>query len=304
MRQATRGQLTLTLNGRNGGDPALHLALDEICRRFGPGAVVKLGQAAPLRPETIPTGFPSLDQALGIGGLPRGRIIDIYGPEGSGKTTLCLHIIAQAQSLPPQKGGIGGGSGVCAFIDTEHALDPGHAIKCGVDLNRLYLAQPATAEEALEITEALVRAGIEVVVIDSAAGLLPRAELEGAMGDNHAGLQARLMSQALRKLAGPTRQSSTLLIFTNQLRCQPDILFGPQGSQQPTGGLALRFHASVSIDLRRVQAIKSGGQVIGVRIRATIKKNKVSPPFKSAEFDLFYEEIGDWEVGDSRPTIS
>ncbi len=303
MRQATRGQLTLTLNGRNGCDPALHLALDEICRRFGPGAVVKLGQAAPLRPETIPTGFPSLDLALGVGGLPRGRIIDIYGPEGSGKTTLCLHVIAQAQAHPPSpdRGGVGGG---CAFIDTEHALDPGHAVNCGVDLNRLYLAQPATAEEALEIAEALVRAGVEVVVIDSAAALLPRAELEGEMGDNHAGLQARLMSQALRKLAGPIRQHHALLIFTNQLRCQPDILFGPQGSQQPTGGLALRFHASVSIDLRRVQAIKSGGQVIGVRIRATIKKNKVAPPFKSTEFDLFYEETEDWGIGDSRPTVS
>ncbi len=304
MRQATRGQLTLTLNGRNGCDLALHLALDEIDRRFGPGAVVKLGQAAPLQSEAIPTGFPSLDQALGVGGLPRGRIIDIYGPEGSGKTTLCLHVIAQAQAHPPypDRGGVGGG--VCAFIDTEHALEPGHAIKCGVDLNRLYLAQPATAEEALEIAEALVRAGVEVVVIDSAAALLPRAELEGEMGDNHAGLQSRLMSQALRKLAGPTRQQRALLIFTNQLRHQPDILFSPQGSQQPTGGLALRFHASVSIDLRRVQAIKAGGEVIGARIRATIKKNKVAPPFKSAEFDLFYEEIGDWRIRDSRPTIS
>lgn len=295
MHQAKRGHLALNINGRNGCDPVLNLALAEIHRRFGQGAVMKLGQAAPLQPEAIPTGFPSLDQALGIGGLPRGRIIDIYGPEGSGKTTLCLHIIAQAQAqtLPPFEGGAGGGSGVCAFIDTEHALDPGHAAKCGVDLHRLYLAQPATAEEALEICEALVRAGVEVVVIDSAAGLLPRAELEGAMGDNHAGLQARLMSQALRKLAGPTRQQRALLIFTNQLRHQPDILFGPQGSQQPTGGLALRFHASVSIDLRRIQAIKSGGDVIGMRIRATIKKNKVAPPFKSAEFDLFYEEIGD-----------
>ena len=287
MHQAKRGQLSLTLNGRNGCDPALHLALAEIDRRFGQGAVMKLGQIEPLRPEAIPTGFPNLDQALGIGGLPRGRIIDIYGPEGSGKTTLCLHIIAQAQAQPPSFDDKGG---VCAFIDTEHALASGHAAKCGVDLNRLYLAQPATAEEALEIAETLVRAGVEVVVIDSTAGLLPRAELEGAMGDNHAGLQARLMSQALRKLAGPTREQRALLIFTNQLRHQPDILFGPQGSQQPTGGMALRFHASVSIDLRRVQALKSAGEVIGTRIRATIKKNKVAPPFKSAEFDLFYEE--------------
>jgi recombination protein RecA len=272
------GDLALKVNGSDPCLRALNLTLDDLGRRFGQGIVMKLGEASHLQVQSIPTGFPTLDQALGVGGLPRGRITDIYGPEGSGKTTLCLHTIAEAQKH----------GGFAAFIDTEHALDPDHAAKCGVDLNRLYIAQPTTGEEALEIAEAMVRAGIELVVIDSAASLTPRAEIEGEMGDSHSGLQARLMSQALRKLAGPVRQNGTVLIFTNQLRKNPQSLFGSW--EKPTGGMALRFHASIQIDLRRVRAIKSVGEVIGTRIRATIKKNKVAAPFKSAEFDIIYDE--------------
>ncbi len=276
MRQ--NGYLALKVNGSDPCLRALKLTLDDLGRRFGQGIVMKLGEANHLQVQSIPTGFQPFDQALGVGGLPRGRITDIYGPEGSGKTTLCLHTIAEAQKH----------GGLAAFIDTEHALDPDHAAKCGVDLNRLYIAQPTTGEEALEIAEAMVRAGIELVVIDSAASLTPRAEIEGEMGDNHSGLQARLMSQALRKLAGPVRQNGTVLIFTNQLRKNPQSLFGSW--EKPTGGMALRFHASIQIDLRRVRAIKSVGKVIGTRIRATIKKNKVAAPFKSAEFDIIYDE--------------
>ena len=274
------GHLTMSVIGSNPYLQALNLTLDDLGRRFGQGVVMKLGDAGHLQAQSIPTGLPALDQALGVGGLPRGRIIDIFGPEGSGKTTLCLYAIAEAHRQ----------GGLAAFIDTEHALDPGHAAKCGVDINRLYVAQPATGEEALEIAEAMVRAGISVVVIDSAAGLTPRAEMEGEMGDNHAGLQARLMSQALRKLAGPVRRNNTVLIFTNQLRYAPHPHTFYGHSETPTGGMALRFHASVQIDLRRIRVIKSNGNIVGSRIRATIKKNKVAPPFKSAEFELLYEE--------------
>ncbi|MCP4285883.1 MAG: recombinase RecA [Gammaproteobacteria bacterium] len=240
-------------------------------------AVMRLGESPHLRTEAISTGFSALDAALGIGGVPRGRITDIYGPQSSGKTTLCLRIIAEAQKQ----------AGPCLFIDTEHALDLAYAAHCGVNVFELYLAQPATAEEALEIAEAMVRARAAVVVIDSAAALLPQAELKGKMGDNHAGLQARLMSQALRKLAGAVRQNNTALLFTNQLRHKTGVLFG--NPETPTGGMALRFYASVRISLHRIRTLKSNGAVTGSRIKATIKKNKVAPPYRSAAFDIRHE---------------
>lgn len=262
-----------------GRQKALETTLAGLNKRYGEGVVMKLGEASRLSVEAIPTGSLSLDIALGVGGLPRGRIVEVYGPEASGKTTLCLHVIAEAQR----------GGGVCGFIDVEHALDPAYAAKIGVDTNNLYISQPDTGEQALEIAEALVRSGaLDVVVVDSVAALVPRAEIEGEMGDSHVGLQARLMSQALRKLTGVVKSSNTCLIFTNQLRQKIGVMFG--NPETTSGGMALKFYASVRLDVRRIEAIKQGSEVVGNRTRVTVKKNKVAPPFKVAEFDIMYNE--------------
>jgi recombination protein RecA len=263
----------------NGQTKALETTLANLKKRFGEGAIMKLGEAQHLQVEAIPTGSIALDIALGVGGVPKGRVVEIYGPESSGKTTLCQHIIAEAQKR----------GGVAAFVDVEHALDPLYAQKCGVMIDELYVSQPDTGEQALEITEALVRSGVlSVVVVDSVAALVPRAEIEGDMGDAHMGLQARLMSQALRKLAGAIKTTNTVVIFTNQLRQKIGVMFG--NPETTTGGMALRFYASVRMDIRRIQAIKDSGEVIGNRTRVTVKKNKVAPPFKVAEFDIMYNE--------------
>lgn len=258
---------------------ALETTMSQLRKRFGDCSIMKLGDASSvLNVEAIPTGSLALDLALGIGGVPRGRITEIYGPESSGKTTLCQHVIAQAQKA----------GGVAAFIDVEHALDPIYAQKCGVNIDDLYVSQPDTGEQALEIAEALVRSGaVDVVVIDSVAALVPRAEIEGEMGDAHVGLQARLMSQALRKLVGAIKRSNAAVIFTNQLRMKIGVLFG--NPETTSGGNALKFYAAVRLDIRRMEAIKQGSGVVGNRTRVRVKKNKVAPPFKMAEFDIMYD---------------
>jgi recombination protein RecA len=262
-----------------GREKALQSALADLTKRFGDGAIVRLGDAAHLQVATIPTGSLAVDIALGAGGIPRGRVTEIYGPESSGKTTLCLHTIAEAQKR----------DGICAFIDMEHALDPAYAARIGVDIDNLYISQPDTAEQALDIAEALVRSGaLDVVVLDSVAALVPRAELEGEMGDTHVGLQARLMSQALRKLSGAIKHSNTAVLFTNQLREKIGVMFG--NPETTTGGRALRFYASLRIDIRRIQAIKRKDEVIGNRTRVKITKNKVAPPFRQCEIDILYNE--------------
>ena len=256
---------------------ALDATLTDITKRYGDGTIFNLGGGRLLPVDTISTGSLGIDISVGVGGVPRGRITEIYGPESSGKTTLCLHVVAESQKA----------GGISAFIDMEHALDPAYAEKIGVDIQKLYVSQPDTGEQALEITEHLVRSGaLDVIVIDSVAALVPRAEIEGEMGDSHVGLQARLMSQALRKLAGAIKQSNVCVIFTNQLREKVGVMFG--SPETTPGGRALKFYSSVRIDIRRIQQIKNAGEIVGNRTRVKIKKNKVAAPFKECEFDIMF----------------